>query len=540
MNRIKYLDCTFRDGGYYNNWDFSKEMAQEVVEALNKAKVDIIEIGYKSKSEKEFAGLFKYCNEDYLSFLNKNDYSKYAFMVDIKEFIVNDSIDYTSLDQIINTSDSSVFTWVRLASHYSTLSFIKEFIKYFKNKGYKVAFNMMGVSLLSDEMLKEGLIIAENTHIDAFYIADSFGSFYPNDIRKLIKFCKQHFSGNIGIHAHDNQGLAYYNTIAAIEEGVSYVDGTITGMGRGAGNLKTEQFLLGKDSILKEMNKRDFNSLLRVIGNYFFSLKEKYNWGYSYAYMFSGINNIHQAYCQELQELNRFSIQEIGVILNHIPQESKSKFDKRVLKESIQLHLSTSNKNKASKKISLLEPDSKISTKILVAAGGDSIHKYKEDIFRKIEKEDINLIEINDTKAFQSVSNRVTVILNKHKLESFLENNSLIKNTVITGQEYIKENIYNENLRFMPYRIGTPNLEKDKIVISDYDAGIFGILLALMKKPSSLYLAGFDGTKNEEKNNIINTFLSWLTNYCNEHDIEVKSITPTIYSNIKKSSIYFK
>lgn len=538
MSKITYLDCTFRDGGYYNNWDFSTGMAKEVIEALNKSKVDVIEVGYKSKNINKFSGLFKYCNESYLDFLNKNDYSKYAFMIDVKEFVVDGKIDYYSLDNIILDANKSVFTWVRLASHHKTLSYIKDFLNYFRSKGYLVAFNVMGVSLLTDEMLSETLLVAEQEKVDAFYIADSFGSFYPEDIRRLIQFCKRYYSGAIGIHAHDNQGLAYYNTLAAIEEGVTFVDGTIMGMGRGAGNLKTEQFLLGKDAIFNEKNKRNFNALLKVIESYFNELKDKYNWGYSYTYMFSGINNIHQAYCQNLQELKRFSIEEIGLILNNIPQGNKSKFDKNVLEDSVQRYLSSNSERKASKKIEPLLLNTDTKDKILVAAKGNSLSKYKLDIIKKMSIESLDLIEINDTKVFSKVHNKLTVILNNHKLESFLEENKRIKNIIVTGQEFVNENIYSKNLRFFPYTIATTSIENNQISIPDYDAGIFGILIALIKKPKVLYLAGFDGTINKEKNKKIDAFFNWLTNYCIEYEIELSIITPTVYSNIKKSSIY--
>jgi 4-hydroxy 2-oxovalerate aldolase len=539
MKKITYLDCTFRDGGYYNNWDFSRQKAKEIIDSLNKAKVDIIEVGYKSKRSDKYSGLFKYCNENYLEFLKKEDYSKYAFMIDVKEFIVSNKIDYDSLDDLILHSNKSLFTWVRLATHYATIDHLKEFIGYFRNRGYKVAFNIMGVSLLTEEMLVKALLIANQNKVDSFYIADSFGSFYPSDIRRLVQLCKKYYSGNIGMHAHDNQGLAYYNTLAAIEEGVTFIDGTITGMGRGAGNLKTEQFLLGKDFINGDQNKRNLNSLLKVIESFFNPLKEKYKWGYSHSYMFSGINNIHQSYCQNLQELNRFSIEEIGIILNNIPPENKSKFDKEVLEKSIQFYLSSHIQDKESKRIRHLKfKSSDMSDKILVAARGNTLTKYQYDIIRKIDIESLDLIEINETKIFDDVSNRLTVILNKHKLKSFLLKNEFIQNTIITGQEYINESIYQTVLRSLPYSIGSASIENDKISIPDYDAGIFGILIALLKKPKVLYLAGFDGTVNQEKYKVIDTFFIWLTNYCNQNSIEISIITPTKYNNIKESSIY--
>ena len=127
---IKFLDCTLRDGGYYNNWDFELARAEELLSALNKSKVDIIEIGYKSPvKENSYVGLFKNCNENYLDFLSKGDYSKYCFMIDIKEFLVEDEINYFELEKYIRNSEDSIFSLVRLASHYATVKHIPKLTK---------------------------------------------------------------------------------------------------------------------------------------------------------------------------------------------------------------------------------------------------------------------------------------------------------------------------------------------------------------------------------------------------------------------------
>ena len=237
---MNFLDCTLRDGGYYNNWDFDPAKAKKLIDSLNQSGVNIIEIGYKTPvPQNEYFGLFRYCNEDFLSFLNKDDSADYAFMIDVKQFIKGNEIDTEALDEQIKPSEKSFFKWCRLASHYNTIEYIPAFTRYFKEIGYRVTFNLMGGSLLSYEQIKQGLIKAEEGKVDVFYLADSFGSFYPEDVRKLMNFFKEHYGGKIGCHMHENQGMAYPNSMVALEEGADFIDGTLSGMGRGAGNLQT-------------------------------------------------------------------------------------------------------------------------------------------------------------------------------------------------------------------------------------------------------------------------------------------------------------
>ena len=538
MHNITFLDCTLRDGGYYNDWNFNLPLSEKIIDALNSSDVDIVEVGYKSKKNDKFYGLFRYCNENYLHFLKKYSNCEYAFMIDVKEFIINDSINYDALNEIILPVDKSVFSWVRLASHFSTIDKIEELSNYFKEKNYKVAINLMGVSLLKDEDLIKGLQTIEKCQSDVFYLADSFGSFYPEDIKKLIRFCKKYYSGVLGFHAHDNQGLAFYNAIAAIEEGVKFIDATILGMGRGAGNLKTEQFLLGKSKFLNEESPSRFGKLLDVIESDIKPLKEKYDWGYNYSYMISGLNNIHQAYCQELQDLKRFSVDEIGEILRSIPSKNKTSFNAKILEETIINYLN-GNQIRESFEIPVFRKELITKNQILIVAGGKTSKEYKNEYHQLIKEKSLQVIEINNTGTLEEFCDRITILLNNYKLEKYLRNKEDFSHNIITGQKTVSTNVTNNKSLFsIEYKIDEPSLEKTTISIPDYDAGIYGIMLALMLEPKNIYLVGFDGTKNLEHKNVMNTFFAWMYNYANKNNIDISSITPTNYMNLKVKSIY--
>jgi len=268
------LDCTFRDGGYHTDWNFDNDLVRKVVSTLD---VDYIELGYKSTSS---GGNFKKCDDKFISTLLEGiEYNaKLAFMVDVKEFT-----DKKSLLKLIQEKSKSPFTLCRIATDYNNLDLALEISKVISELGYETALNLMKVSKLSDNEVNLAVEKMNKSNVDMIYIVDSFGSINE---KKLISLINQFDTDKIlGFHSHDNLGLAFSNTIKAVELGVDIVDATITGMGRGAGNLKIEQYLM--------FINQNTNNLLDLIQNNFNLLKQKYTWGWSPNYMYSGINEIH-------------------------------------------------------------------------------------------------------------------------------------------------------------------------------------------------------------------------------------------------------
>jgi len=268
------LDCTFRDGGYHTNWNFDNDLVREVVSTLD---VDYIELGYKSNIK---GGSFKECDDRFISKLlqDVNYNCKLAFMIDIKDFS-----DKKSLLEVIQEKNKSPFTLCRIATDYNNLDFALEMSEVISDLGYETALNLMKVSTLSN--LEVGLAVQKinKSNVDMIYIVDSLGSIKE---KKLISLIEQFKTDKIlGFHSHDNLGLAFSNTIKAVELGVDIIDGTICGMGRAAGNLKLEQYLMYVD--------KSTNKLLNLIENRFSLLKQKYNWGWNTNHMYSGINEIH-------------------------------------------------------------------------------------------------------------------------------------------------------------------------------------------------------------------------------------------------------
>ena len=313
------LDCTLRDGGYYTNWNFDPQMVKDLIHALDLSKVDVIELGYKSPIK---GGKYRKCNDrfiwDVLGY-KLPVHSKLAFMIDAKDFIKGDVVDYSLIDDVIHERENSPFQICRLAIKHSEIELGYSIGSYIKEKGYDLVVNLMGISLLSDVEITEFGVFSKLRPL-ALYFADSYGNLTPTRTKELVRMFKE-FNVEVGVHTHDNLGLAFANCLSAMEEGSTWIDGTLLGMGRGVGNVKTEQLVT-----YDEYTQRNYSSapLHSVIDNWMIPLKNTHKWGFTHNYMVSGLQHIHPLYPQTLQQshLNPNRIEDVMMNI-----ESPERFD---------------------------------------------------------------------------------------------------------------------------------------------------------------------------------------------------------------------
>ena len=285
---LKVLDCTLRDGGLVNNFGFTDEFVKDLYEANIKAGVDYMEFGYKASKEifdpKEF-GKWKFCNEeDIRAIVGENDSPlKISVMADVGR------CDYKK--DILPKSES-VIDMIRVATYIHQIPAALEMIEDFKQKGYEVTVNIMAVSKVNSDDLESGVELLANCSVDVIYLVDSFGYFYPEQItkfaQKYVKIAEEH-GKIVGIHTHNNQQLAFANTIEAIRNGVCLLDATVSGMGRGAGNCYMESLL----TFLKNP-KYNVRPIIQVVEKHILKIKEEGAvWGYDIPYLLTGILNSH-------------------------------------------------------------------------------------------------------------------------------------------------------------------------------------------------------------------------------------------------------
>ena len=247
-----------------------------------------MEFGYKASKEifdpKEF-GKWKFCNEeDIRAIVGENDSPlKISVMADVGR------CDYKK--DILPKSES-VIDMIRVATYIHQIPAAIEMIEDFKKKGYEVTVNIMAVSKVNSDDLEAGLELLANSSVDVIYLVDSFGYFYPEQItkfaQKYVKIAEEH-GKTVGIHTHNNQQLAFANTIEAIRNGVCLLDATVSGMGRGAGNCYMESLL----TFLKNP-KYNVRSIIQVVEKHILKIKEEGAvWGYDIPYLLTGILNSH-------------------------------------------------------------------------------------------------------------------------------------------------------------------------------------------------------------------------------------------------------
>jgi 4-hydroxy 2-oxovalerate aldolase len=246
-----------------------------------------MEIGYKGDkkiySPKDY-GPWKHCDEDDIRRIvgEINPEMKLSAMADAER---------TDYHNDILPKDQSILDMIRVATYIHQIPTALDMIKAIHDKGYETTLNLMSVSVVNEQELDEALELLCKTEVDVLYIVDSFGALYSEEIQHLSRKFLQYANGakkKVGIHTHNNQQLAYANTIEALILGASYLDSTIAGLGRGAGNCPTE-LLLG---FLKNP-KFHVRPILKCIQEQFVPLREKIAWGYEIPYMITGQLNLH-------------------------------------------------------------------------------------------------------------------------------------------------------------------------------------------------------------------------------------------------------
>lgn len=284
---IKVLDCTIRDGGLMNNHQFDDSIVKAVYEACVQAGVDYMEIGYKASRKHIVAGEYgcwKYCLEDDIRrIVGDNPTSlKLSVMADAER---------TDYKEDIPPKKESVIDMVRVAAYINQIPLAMDMVKDAHDKGYETTINLMSVSTVPERELDEALELLAESEADVIYLVDSFGALYSEQVHYLVKKYLRYAKPagkEVGVHMHNNLQLAYANTIEGIIMGANYLDATMAGLGRGAGNCQME-LLIG----FLHNPKYKLRPILNCVQNYIEPLREKLQWGFDLPYMITGFLNQH-------------------------------------------------------------------------------------------------------------------------------------------------------------------------------------------------------------------------------------------------------
>lgn len=505
---FKILDCTLRDGGYYTNWDFDKNLVETYLTAMNNLPVEYLEVGYRSPKLSGYYGEYFYCPDFVLKKLSRLSNKKLVIILNEKD------IQLDTVEELLKPC-IGIITMVRIAIDPEQLLRAIDLAKKVKSMGFELGFNVMYMSkwknlpeFLSNLKYVDGVA-------DYFYMVDSYGGVYPEDVKEIFGLVRSQMSTKIGFHGHNNLELALINTLTAIECGADMVDATITGMGRGAGNLKTELLL----TALNQRNNLDvdFNALSAVTDS-FTQLQKKYEWGTNLPYMVSGANSLPQKDVMDWVGKRYYSFNSI---IRALSNQSKGLKDNEKLNE----YLSIENFSKA-----------------LIVGGGDSVKEHIEAIK--------NYLSLNPDVVIIHSSSRNVSHLNEcsnkqyhclagnegHRLEKVFNTIPNNRTAILPPYPRAMGTYIPKNFKFNSFQLSEIN------VTDKYKSSITSLLLQLIKelKIKEAIVCGYDGYNGEIDQHKLELFNEneYLFKNFSINNFSLKSITPTKYRGLSQESVY--
>lgn len=508
---MKILDCTLRDGGYYTNWDFKPHVVDAYIDAMNKLPIDYLEIGYRNKPMQGYQGKFGYTPVSVLKNLKEKCSKKIVVMLNEKSTTQNDL--GILLEPIIG-----LVHMIRIAIDPKNFDRAVILAKAVKNMGFEVGFNCMYMSKWETEypdFLNK--LNTLNDFCDLFCMVDSFGGVTPEDIKNIYYKVKAHTNVPTGFHGHNNLQLGLINTITAINLGCDYVDATIMGMGRGAGNLNTELLLTYLNA--HEKLNIDFNVLGDVI-SVFKPLMEQYQWGTNLPYMIAGANRIPQKEVMDWVTNRVYSFNSIVRALDN----------KR-------------NNNEDNAKFPQLKEFQKYN-QVIVIGGGDSSLQHLEAI-----------------KEYVTNSDNIALIFATSRHAEAFKNLKVPKFYCLVGNEgrrltaTIGEKFFDGKCILPPYprTMGTEvptyaeknTFELTKIeFIDEFKDSVttIALQLALYLSKEKIFAIGYDGypgnVLSEKEMDLTNENKTIFQAYEKIKGEKLKSLTPTLYKDLDIISIY--
>jgi len=501
------LDCTLRDGGYYTNWDFDKSLVTKYFQAMENLPIQYVEIGYRSKPLKGYFGEYFYCPEYVMRKAKEHMPSKkLAIMLNEKDTIAQD------LEKLLVPCKPYI-QMVRLAVSPERIPQAAELAQIIKKMGFEVAFNIMYLSkFASNEAILEGLKGLEQ-FVDFLYLVDSYGGVFPEQVQSIIQKVKTKTTIPLGFHGHNNLELVMINSITAMEAGVSILDATITGMGRGAGNLKTELFLTYL--AFQKGVPVDFNALSSTVED-FEKMQKQYEWGTSLPYMVAGANSLPQKDVMDWMSKKRFSISGmVNALKNQKNPEQDTAFP---LLEITPAH------------------------KTLIIGGGISVKEHQDAIQEFLLKNPDTVI-IFSTARYAHLFNHlpnpqyIALVGNEgHRLNQIFSQLTKIPTCVLAPRPR-KMGVY------VPQKIEKQTKELENITFSDkhHDSPLaVSIQIAINLQAGYIYLVGFDGYNTQidpSKYELIQEN-QYLIDKLLALPVTVESWTATNYKNISQASLF--
>lgn len=533
MTEVKLLDCTLRDGGYYNSWNFPKDLTNKYLKAMNSVGVDIVELGLRSLINKGFKGANAYTSDNYIRSLTIPEGIEVAVMVNASELVGDEPLTSVLEKLFPKPSADSPVDIVRIACHLHEFAAALPASNWLKDRGYVVGYNLMQVADRSQSEVEALARDASEYPIDVLYFADSMGSMQPTDTATIVGWLRKHWKGMMGIHTHDNMSLALLNTLQAYNEGVTWLDATVTGMGRGPGNARTEELAIEVANIRK--SAINMVPLMNVIRSYFQPLKNQCGWGSNPYYYLSGKYGIHPSYIQEMLGDSRYNDEDILAAIDHLKIEGGKKFSLNTL-DATQSFFSGDPRGAWC-------PNEVFSGKnVLLLGTGPGVEEHRAALEEYIKVKKPLVVALNTQSAVPQSLIDVRVACHPVRLLADCRAHSELPQPLITPASMLPADVLVslKDKKLLDYGLSVKDkafeFGSDCCAVPSSLVICYALAVITAGGANGIMMAGFDGySADDPRNSEMNKLLSLYQ--ASEGSLELLSLTPTRYE-IKSQSIY--
>ena len=522
MTKIQILDCTLRDGGYINDFNFGKSGINKIIEKLTLAGIDIIETGFLEDGEYD-SDYSVYNRVEQIAELLPADHgrSMYVAMACYGEYNLEQLSDY----------DGKSIDGIRVTFHYNEIEEALDYCRKIQEKGYKVFVQPVGTSSYSDAQLLTLIKSVNKMHPFAFYLVDTLGLMHKDEVLRFFYLINHNLAKGIhmGFHSHNNLQLSFSNcqALSSVESSrVISLDSSVYGMGRGAGNLNTELIA----SYLNEHigSNYEVEPLREIVDEHIAKIKREHEWGYSVPYYLAAINGCHPNYAAYLSSKNTLNVRSISTILHMIEPEKRSLFNKSLIEEK---YLQFQTHERADSEVvneltSIVE-----GRNVLLLAPGVSIKFASDKIVGKAK--DNNCIVISTSFVPDFITPDYVFLSNLKRYNTTFNPAKKKINLIHTSNIEVDEESIQVNYSSL--------LNSDDRVRDNSSLMLLNLLAKL--KPAKVFIAGMDGYASDKSN----YYQERLTLSHNEEEIEdlnnsiskrleqigsqidIQFITPTLY-----------
>jgi len=531
--KVMLLDCTLRDGGYYNQWDFDRRIVDRYLASMKASLVDIVELGFRSLPKSTFVGPYAYTTDEFIEQLDLPKGPLYGVMIDGKEFGMDRASQTSNVKRIFGGKDKSLISLVRIAINFNHVYKVESITRQLKDMGYQIAINMMQSHGKSHrEYLDTAFLVSSWDTVNVLYFADSLGSMIPEDISKICRALKTGWEGSLGIHSHNNKNLSLINSITAVENGVTWCDGTIAGMGRGAGNAAMESLIL--EMSMLGHHKGNANMLRPTVDD-FALLRKEYDWGPNLYYHYASNHSIHPTFVMSLLEDVRYDNHQVMEALEFLADRDSTTYSIDAVRKAI--YGNQKDARGAWCATGWLE-----NQEALIIGAGQSVEKYRDGILQYIERATPAVLMLNINRYLPKSIAAATVVSHEKRALFDAQQYHELCHPIIMPKNRLDKIIKDKmkNLEILDYdlalREGTFRIGSNGCTLQWPLAAAYAFAIVTQAGARSISLVGFDGytaddPRQEQMNDVFTKYMSL------KESLRITALTPTTY-RIDQGSVF--